>query len=173
MVSRDILTFRQKVMEKTDLVLGSILIEERILTVRGKQVILDRDLAELYNVETKRLNEQVKRNIERFLENFMFRISRDELDGLVAICDRFDKLKHSSSMPYAFTEQGVAMLSAVLHSKVAINVVLVQNIHDRFLIVDSTVYHIGASLKDLGKKLFAFSKMSISTETLLCNIFKT
>jgi hypothetical protein len=118
----EIQNFGQKGMEKAEMVLGVIPIEERILTVRGKQVILDRDLAELYNVETKRLNEQVKRNIDRFPENFMFRLSRDEVDRLVAICDRFDKLKHSSSMPYAFTEQGVAMLSAVLHSKVAVNV---------------------------------------------------
>ena len=95
-------------------------IEAFILTIRGKQVLLDRDLAMLYNVETKRLNEQVKRNIERFPSRFRFQLSKEELNELVAICDRFDTLKHSTSCPYVFTEQGVAMLSTVLRSKTAI-----------------------------------------------------
>lgn len=85
-----------------------------IVSIRGKQVILDRDIAALYGVSTKRLNEQVKRNKERFPENFRFQISKEELNELVADCDRFGILKHSSSLPYVFTEQGVAMLSAVL-----------------------------------------------------------
>lgn len=270
-----------------------------IVSIRGKQVILDRDIAALYGVSTKRLNEQVKRNKERFPENFRFQISKEELNELVADCDRFGILKHSSSLPYVFTEQGVAMLSAVLHSDIAVKVsisimeafvvmrhdvssqcslskridvlelkhlemrkdlddifnrfvkrqiiplegvyydgqifdayvfaadlirsarhslilidnyvddsVLImlskrhdgvsaeirtgrlteslkqdlakhnsqyppiliteaKNIHDRFLIVDEAVYHIGASLKDLGKKLFAFSKLAVPKEKLL------
>jgi len=272
--------------------------EERIIKIREQYVILDRDLAELYGVETKRINEQVKRNIERFPDAFRFQLTDDELRELVAVCDRFAILKHSSSLPYAFTEEGVAMLSAVLRSKTAIQVsihimqsfvamrrylfnnagiiqrisrieirqnetdrrideifskfqdktipvegifydgqifdayvfvtglvksaqrrvVLIdnyvdesvllmlskrapgvsaeiqtgrlssqfqldvikhntqyepvtvvqkQNIHDRFLIVDDDVYHIGASLKDLGKKLFAFSKMNLSPSLLI------
>lgn len=95
-------------------------IEAFILTIRGKQVLLDRDLAMLYNVETKRLNEQVKRNIERFPSRFRFQLSKEELNELVANCDRFDTLKHSTSCPYVFTEQGVAMLSTVLRSKTAV-----------------------------------------------------
>ena len=269
-------------------------IENRILTLRGKQVMIDRDLAELYGVETKRLNEQVKRNVERFPEHFRFQLSNQEKDELVANCDRFRGLKHSSVNPFAFTEQGVAMLSAVLKSDTAIytsiriidafvamrnflmnnasifqridriemkqlktdekvdaildrlnepkepeqgiffngqifdayafvaklirkakkriavidsyvdDSVLVQlskrnpgvtvdiydgrisdqlrqdverhnrqypgvtlhaynKAHDRFLIIDEEVYHIGHSLKDLGKKLFAFSKMDVMT----------
>lgn len=269
-------------------------IENRIITIRGKQVMIDRDLAELYGVETKRLNEQVKRNVERFPEHFRFQLSNQERDELVANCDRFSGLKYSSVNPFAFTEQGVAMLSAVLKSETAIytsihiidafvamrnflmnnasifqrmeriemkqlktdeNVdaildrlnepkepvqgvffdgqifdayafvaklirkatkrivvidsyiddsVLVQlskrnsgvtvdiydgkisqqlrqdverhnqqypgvtlhayrKAHDRFLIIDEEVYHIGHSLKDLGKKLFAFSKMDVMT----------
>ncbi len=270
-----------------------------IVSIRGKQVILDRDIAALYGVSTKRLNEQVKRNKERFPENFRFQISKEELNELVADCDRFGILKHSSSLPYVFTEQGVAMLSAVLHSDIAVKVsisimeafvvmrhdvssqcslskridvlelkhlemrkdlddifnrfvkrqiipvegvyydgqifdayvfaadlirsarhtlilidnyvddsVLImlskrhdgvsaeirtgrlteslkqdlakhnsqyppiliteaKNIHDRFLIVDEAVYHIAASLKDLGKKLFAFSKLAVPKEKLL------
>ena len=84
--------------------------------------MVDRDLAELYGVEPKRLNEQVKRNIERFPENFRFQLLEDEKNELVAKCDRFNTLKHSTSLPYVFTEQGVSMLSAVLRSKTAIEV---------------------------------------------------
>ena len=68
---------------------STIPIENRILSLRGKQVMLDRDLAELYGVETKRINEQVKRNIERFPDNFMFKLTKNEVSELVAICDRF------------------------------------------------------------------------------------
>lgn len=102
--------------------LDTIEVEQLILTIRGQQVILDRDLATLYKVDTKRLNEQVKRNSERFPERFRFQLSNKEKNELVTICDRFNMLKHSSSMPYAFTEQGISMLSTVLHSQTAIEV---------------------------------------------------
>ena len=95
-------------------------IENRILTLRGKQVMIDRDLAELYGVETKVLNQAVKRNVERFPEHFRFQLSNQEKDELVTNCDRFNGLKHSSVNPFAFTEQGVAMLSAVLKSETAV-----------------------------------------------------
>lgn len=97
-------------------------IKDRIFTIRGQKVMIDRDLAELYEVETKRLNEAVKRNIERFPADFMFQLNDDEQNELVANCDRFKTLKHSSSNAYAFTEHGVAMLSSVLKSKKAIEV---------------------------------------------------
>jgi len=71
--------------------------------------MLDKDLADIYGVEVKRLNEQVKRNIERFPAQFPFQLDNTEKRELVANCDRFDKLKHSSVNPYAFTKQGVAM----------------------------------------------------------------
>ncbi|NLX25716.1 MAG: ORF6N domain-containing protein [Lentisphaerae bacterium] len=93
-----------------------------IYTVRGEQVMLDRDLANIYGVENKRLNEQVKRNIERFPESFRFQLSDAEKAELVANCDRFGSLKHATSNPYAFTEQGVSMLSAVLRSESAVKV---------------------------------------------------
>ena len=93
-----------------------------ILELREQQVILDRDLAMLYGVETKALNQAVKRNIERFPISFRFQLSEEEMVGLVTICDRFKKLKHSSSPPYVFTEQGVAMLSAVLRGPTAVRV---------------------------------------------------
>lgn len=79
-------------------------IENKIFQIRGKRVMLDKDLAELYGVATKRLNEQVRRNKRRFPVDFMFQLTRIERDKLVANCDRLEKLKHSSSFPYAFTE---------------------------------------------------------------------
>ena len=97
-------------------------IEGKIFLIRGQKVMLDRDLAKLYKVPTKRLNEQVKRNIKRFPKDFMFQLTRNERNELVAICDQLKMLKHSSSFPYAFTEQGVAMLSTVLRSERAIQV---------------------------------------------------
>lgn len=269
-------------------------IEDRIRILRGKAVMIDRDLAELYGVETKALNQAVKRNVARFPESFRFQLTDLEKDALVTDCDRFKGLKHSSSNPFAFTEQGVAMLSAILKSVTAVTtsiriieafvamrnflinnasifqriermemkqlktdekvdeilnrlgeydkpkegvffngqifdayvliadlirqaktrIVVIDNYiddsvlvqlskrgsgvtvdiydgqpsrqlyqdvekhneqypgvtlhkytkaHDRFLIIDDDVYHIGASLKDLGKKLFAFSKMEVLT----------
>jgi len=96
--------------------------DDRICFIRGQWVIIDRDLADLYGVSTKVLNQQVKRNIERFPESFMFELNQEEFSELVTICDRFKKLKHSSAMPHAFTEQGVSMLSAVLRSPTAIQV---------------------------------------------------
>ncbi|MGY5849196.1 ORF6N domain-containing protein [Salegentibacter sp. F14] len=95
-------------------------IESRIFVFRDSQVMLDRDLAEMYQVETKVLNQAVKRNIERFPQQFRFQLSDDEKTELVTNCDRFESLKHSSVNPFAFTEQGVAMLSAVLRSDVAV-----------------------------------------------------
>jgi len=96
-------------------------IHSKIYTIREMQVMIDRDLAELYGVENKRLNEQVKRNIKRFPETFRFELSNNEKNELVAKCDRFKTLKHSSVLPFAYTEQGVAMLSAVLRSDIAVN----------------------------------------------------
>ena len=100
----------------------SSMIEERIFFIREQHVMIDRDIAELYGIETKVLNQQVKRNMERFPVNFMFRLTENEFHELVTNCDRFRTLKHSTVLPHAFTEQGVSMLSAVLKSKTAINV---------------------------------------------------
>ena len=269
-----------------------------IFNIRGVQVMIDRDLARLYGVLTSRLNEQVKRNIARFPESFRFQLTENERDEVIAKCDNLQSLKFNPSLPYAFTEQGIAQLSSVLHSPIAIetsvkimnafvemrrflisNAAVFQrlerieqhqtetdkrldevfrkidtslpplqgiffdgqifdaytfvcdlvraakkrivlfdnyvddtvltmldkrqsgvtvriltktisqqlqldidrhnaqypplaaetfaNAHDRFLCIDDAVYHIGASLKDLGKKWFAFSKMEIATDDLL------
>ena len=98
---------------------GDDFIKSRIFTIRGVQVMLDRDLADLYGVPTKRLNEQVKRNKNRFPANFMFQLSKPEMAELVANCDRFEPLKHSTSTMTAFTEHGIVMLASVLKSEMA------------------------------------------------------
>lgn len=98
------------------------IIENRIFIIRGIKVMLDRDLAELYEIKTMVLNQAVKRNIKRFPEDFMFKLTTEETQELITNCDRFKTLKHSPSTPYAFTEQGVAMLSSVLNSDKAITI---------------------------------------------------
>lgn len=103
-------------------------IQNLIFTVRGKQVIFDKDLAQIYGVETKNLNRAVSRNIDRFPEKFRFQLSKSEFDEFeTALRFQIGTLKkgrgqHRKYLPYAFTEQGVAMLSAVLRSKTAVNV---------------------------------------------------
>lgn len=195
-------------------------IEKLIYVIRDKQVMIDSDLAMLYHVETKRLNEAVKRNIARFPEEFRFQLTEKETESLrsqiaTSMKSNGDNEKKGGRryLPYAFTEQGIAMLSAVLRSDVAIqvsinimnafvemrrfianNALLFERIstvelkqleyqkktdekleqifeyiadheesnqkvfHDRFLILDrKTAYHIGASLKDAGKKCFGIN----------------
>ena len=117
-------------------------IQNRIYTIRGMQVMMDRDLAEFYLVENKRLNEQVKRNSDRFPDTFMFQLTANEWDNLKIQTGTYSdnlnlrsQFATSSSehggrryLPYAFTEQGVAMLSAVLHSDTAVRVsILIMN----------------------------------------------
>ena len=99
-----------------------ISIENRIFTIRGQRVMIDRDLAELYGVPTKRINESVKRNIDRFPIDFMFQLSDDEQKELVANCDHLKNLKFSYQNAYAFTEHGVTMLSSILNSDKAIEI---------------------------------------------------
>ncbi len=97
-------------------------IEQKIFVIRGKKVIVDRDLAELYGVETKHLNRQVRRNIDRFPEEFMFQLTENEKKELVTNWHQFKPLKHSYVLPYAFTEHGVTMAAMVLNSDTAIRV---------------------------------------------------
>jgi hypothetical protein len=95
-------------------------IERRILLLRKHKVMLDADLAELYGVSTKRLNEQVKRNRDRFPPDFMFRLTTTERAEVVAKCDHLRQLRFSPALPYAFTEHGAIMLASVLNSPVAV-----------------------------------------------------
>ncbi len=98
-------------------------ISSRILTLRGKQVILDRNLAELYQVENRVLNQAVKRNIERFPDDFMFQLSKDEFENLKSQIV-ISSLGYGDirKMPYVFTEQGIYMLATVLRSQVAVEI---------------------------------------------------
>ena len=216
-------------------------IQNKILTIRNKWIMVDRDLAELYGVSTKVLNQAVKRNVQRFPESFRFQLTDGEIKELVTNCDRFEKLKHSTTNPYAFTEQGVSMLSAVLRSDTAVRVSIqiinafvamrrfitsnaqvfqrldtleikqletdkkidhvlnaleskeirpkqgiffdgqifdanqfvsdiFRSAEESIVIDDTTVYHFGASLKDLSKKWFAFSKMEIGAVEMLAKL---
>jgi len=98
-------------------------IQNKIYEIRGVKVMLDFDLAELYGTETRRLKEQVRRNLERFPDDFMFELTRVEYNSLrshFATLDIQGRGKYSKYLPFAFTEQGVAMLSSVLKSKTAI-----------------------------------------------------
>ena len=158
-------------------------IRNLIKIIRNQQVMLDSDLAVLYGVETKRLIEQVTRNIERFPEDFMFQLTWEECgfsrSQIVTLNSRSQfatlKLKQGDNikyLPYAFTEQGVAMLSGVLHSPTAIeaNIRIMRAFVGMRHFIDDEIYHLGASLKDLGRKWFAFSILHCSKELLLNNI---
>ncbi len=175
--------------EKTEIFLSQYDIEQRILTIRGKQVLVDRDLASIYGVSTKRLNEQVRRNIARFPERYRFQLTKNEMMELVAKCDRFKSLKHSSTESFVFTEYGISMLPSVLNNQkaidISIRIILIdlkkhntqypeirfiqlpQRNHDRFLIIDEKVYLLGASLKDIGTGLCAVTEMSINPNIIL------
>lgn len=143
-----------------------ILIENRIFHLRGEPVMIDRDLAEMYQVETKVLNQAVKRNIERFPEQFRFQLNNDEKNELVTNCDRFQNLKHASNNPYAFTEQGVAMLSAILRSKVAIQVSI--QIMNAFVQMRKTIGN-NLSLLQLSKD---FKQHKLETDSKFEQVFK-
>jgi hypothetical protein len=127
-------------------------IEKKILLIRGHKVMLDRDLAKLYGVATKVLNQAVKRNIKRFPEDFMFKLTKNEKNELVTNCDRFKTLKHSTVSPYVFTEQGVAMLSSVLNSERAVQVNIA------IMRVFVKLREMIASHKDLARRLDALEK---------------
>ena len=110
-------------LSKTKTVIPQEVIENKILLIRSKKVMLDKDLAVLYGVQTRTLNQAVKRNVQRFPEDFMFQLTREEAEKLLR--SQFVTLKrgrHYKYLPYAFTENGVAMLSSILNSEGAIEV---------------------------------------------------
>lgn len=98
------------------------LVINKIIVLRGNKVMIDRDLAELYGVTTKRLNEQVKRNQKRFPEDFMFQVTKDEREEIIRQFKHLSSLKYSSVLPYVFTEHGAVMLASILNSDRAIEV---------------------------------------------------
>lgn len=168
-------------------------IESLIKVIRGQQVMLDKDLAMLYGVEAKVLNQAVKRNVERFPDDFRFQLTKEECLRSQIVTLNEKQGQHLKYMPYAFTEQGVAMLSsvsAVIYTQqiirrfqldidrhnaqyAPIDVETFRLSHDRFLCIDDDVYHIGASIKDLGKKWFAFSKLDILSPDMLIEKIKS
>ena len=110
---------KRQLMTPTQTSLPSI--QSKIYTLRGQQVMLDFDLAELYGVKTMRLNEAVKRNIKRFPEDFMFQLTKQEAGNLISQF-AISSWGGTRKLPYAFTEQGVAMLSSVLNSETAVEI---------------------------------------------------
>jgi len=120
-------------------------IQKRIYIIREKRVILDSDLASLYQVEVKKLNQAVKRNIKRFPKDFMFQLTKNEFAEVVTNCDH---LKFRPTLPYAFTEQGVAMLAAVLNSQKAIDVNI--QIMRAFIQLRNYVFNNGTLYEQIG-----------------------
>jgi ORF6N domain len=114
-------------MAKKETGVGAVMVPDevivnKIILLRNKKVMIDRDLALLYGVTTKRLNEQVKRNIRRFPDDFMFQITLIEKWRLLQTFEHMDSLKYSIALPYVFTEHGAVMLTSILNSDQAISV---------------------------------------------------
>lgn len=135
---------------------SAIVLAERVLQsimpIREHRVILDADLATLYGVSTKALNQAVRRNLDRFPDDFMFQLTAAEKAEVVTNCDHLYRLKFSRTCPYAFTEQGVAMLSSVLNSQraVAVNVQIMRTF--------VRLRHMLATHADLAQKLLEMEK---------------
>lgn len=151
------------------------IIATRILELRGKKVMLDQDLAKLYGVKVKRLNEQVKRNRKRFPEDFMFQVTKEEIDSLrsqnvtsnsrsqIATLKQGQNIKY---LPYVFTEQGVAMLSSVLNSERAIQVnILIMRAFTK-------LREILLTHKDLALKIEALEKKYVKHDQTIKDIFQ-
>jgi hypothetical protein len=150
---------RERAMADKKLVASVEKIESRIFVIRGQKVMLDADLAELYGVETKRLNEQVRRNSERFPEDFMLQLTAEEKAEVVANCDHLARLKFSPTLPYAFTEHGALMLGNVLKSVLAVEVSLMivrAFVHLRELV--STHKELSQKLNQLERKVGAHDR---------------
>ncbi|MBL7130963.1 MAG: ORF6N domain-containing protein [Candidatus Omnitrophica bacterium] len=145
-------------------------IENNIFQIRDKKVMVDRDLARLYEVETKQLTRQVRRNLERFPEDFMFKLTKQEYGSLRRQIGTLKKGEHSKYLPYVFTEQGVAMLSSVLNSERAIHV----NIAIMRAFVNTFVYPDGPDVSS-GFSIFfiSFTRRGIlSVDTESDKLFK-
>lgn len=139
---------------KTQAIVPAGRIESRILLIRGHKVMLDSDLAYLYGVSTKRLNEQVKRNKHRFPADFMFRLTTKEKGEVVANCDHLRSLKFSPVLPYAFTEHGAIMVASVLNTPRAVQVsVYVVRAFVRLREMLSTHKELARKLAELEKRI--------------------
>lgn len=141
-------------------------IESIIFEIRGVQVIVDRHLAQLYGVTTSKMNQQVKRNIARFPETFRFQLTEAERDEVITKCDNLQSLKFNPSLPFVFTEQGIAQLSSVLHSPTAIDMsVKIMNAFvamRRFLVSNAVVF----------QRLESLERHQLLTNQRLDDVFK-
>jgi hypothetical protein len=146
-------------------VLDEVIIS-RILFLRNMKVILDSDLSELYGIPTKRLNEQVKRNSKRFPVHFMFQLTNEEKEQVVANCDHLKKLKYSPFLPYAFTEHGIIMLANVLNSDRAIQTSI------RIVEVFIKMHEMLTAHKELFLKLIELEKKVASHDEKIMLIFE-
>ena len=140
-------------------------IDRAILLIRSKKVMLDTDLAIIYGVKTKRLNEQVKRNKDRFPEDFMFQLTGKETKEVVAICDHLGHLKFSATSPYAFTEHGAIMLASVLNTSIAVRASI--QVVRAFVRLREII----ASQKELSNKLQDFEEKVDKQFALVFKIF--
>lgn len=152
-----------KILQQETIKLDQSFIISKILIIRNKKVMLDKDLAMLYSVKTRVLNQAVKRNKGSFPTDFMFQVSADEKNKLVTECDRLSSYRYSSFLPYAFTEYGILMLSSILKSEIArkVNIQIIrafvhfkqQNselyIQDKFNEIDLKFKEVHAALKVL------------------------
>ena len=144
------------------------IIEGKILLVRGKKIMLDSDLAALYGVETKQLTRQVRRNIDRFPDDFMFQLTREEYNELLRCqIGTLKRGQHSKYLPYAFTEHGILMLSSVLNSKKSIQVNI--QIMRTFTKLREMLF----SYKELQKKIEAMERRHAKHDEHFQIIFKT
>ena len=129
-------------------------IASKIYHIRGQKVMLDRDLAEIYDVATKRLNEQVRRNAKRFPDDFMFQLTSKEKDEVVAICDHLSCLKYSKALPLAFTEHGAIMAASILNTQRAIDAgILVVRAFIKMRQMIATHIELASKLKKLEREL--------------------
>ncbi len=140
-------------------------LDRAILVIRGQNVILDADLAVLYGVSTKALNQAVKRNKERFPDDFMFRLTETEKQEVVTNCDHLKRLKFSPTLPYAFTEHGALMVASVLNSPVAVRVSI--QIVRVFIHLREAV----ASHKDLRRRLEVLEKKYDAHDAQIKEVF--
>ncbi len=140
-----------KVAEETSLIPAGQ-IEQTILLIRGHKVMLDADLARVYGVKAKRLREQLRRNLDRFPEDFMFQLTKEETEEVSAFCGHLSYLKFSPTQPYAFTEHGAIMLATILNSPTAVHA-SVQVVRAFVRLRDILATH-----KDLARKLQELEK---------------
>jgi len=151
-------------------------IESRILVIGEQKVMIDSDLAELYGVTTKRLNEQVKRNVERFPRDFMFTLTRKQKEEVVAKCDHLTRLKYSRSLPFVFTEHGAIQAANVLASREAVEmgvhvVRAFVHLREAFGTDKSFVQRLGDLERSATAQASRHRKLAASTQAQLAEVF--